>query len=900
MNWHEEVRMAFASRGAAADPDVIEELAQHADAAFASARAEGLDPDAAHTRVRQLVGSWTADPKRMARRPSRPATVVAPADPSPSWTAGLAHDIRYGVRVLLRQPGFTAIAVLLIALGVGAATTLASLTYAVLLKPLPWPDSGRLVRIAEMREGARRNFPNILTNATFLEWRQSHPTLADLAAWDEDSMTITSGAPERVSIVRTTASLFSMLGARAEAGALFGPADEAPSNRALVISDTLWQRRFGRDPAAVGRTIDLDGETYRIVGVMAPEFGFPGRETEGWAPLSIRPVMSADPTSRAVALLRGIGRLAPHASVAEAAAEGTARGHSAPDLGMVGTAVFGTQGKPTINVTPYLDAITSDVRPALLLMLAAVVLLLVAAATNVAGMQLARATARRRELAIRAALGAGTGRLARQLLVEHLLIAAAGGLAGWLCALALYRAMPALLPATFPRLEPVTAIWRTLAIACGCALASSVAFGVVPTLLSRKLNLVEALTEDSLAPAGAGVRSRVGRLRALTMGAQVAIAALLLVGAALLGRTFDALLHVDRGYDPHHLLTATVPMPMLDANARAQALDDILQRLSHTPGVAAASAASVMPLMQYDSLMSFHLSPRANGEVIPVQTAIRSVGPGYFSALGIRVVDGRAFTDADTRTSEPVIVVNRAFLRAYVPDGTAGTMLPIAFTKGGTSSRIIGVVDDVKQRSATDAPQPELYNDYRQIDGGMQNSTPVIVARTAGDPEALAQTLRAIVQQRVPTSVIDSLMTMDDRLATSLAQPRLYAVLLGAFAGFCLLLAGAGLFSVLSYTVAQRHREIGVRSALGAKPRDIVTLVVRQTLVVAGAGALVGLGIALLVARNISSLFFGVTWRDPFSFAAVAVLLMLATTAACYGPARRAARVDPLKALRAR
>jgi putative ABC transport system permease protein len=380
----------------------------------------------------------------------------------------------------------------------------------------------------------------------------------------------------------------------------------------------------------------------------------------------------------------------------------------------------------------------------------------------------------------------------------------------------------------------------------------------------------------------------------------VAIAALLLVGAALLGRTFTALVHVDRGYDPHHLLTATVPMPTLDAMARGRALDDIVERLSHSPGVSEASAASVMPLMQYDSLMSFRLSPRANGDVIPVQTAIRSVGPGYFAALGIRVVDGRAFAEADTLTSEPVIMVNRAFVRAYVPDGGVGSMLPIGFNRGVTSERIVGIVDDVKQRSAADAPQPELYNDYRQLDSGMANDTPVIVARTAGDPEALVQTLRGAVRDRVPASVIDSLMTMDDRLATSLAQPRLYAVLLGAFSGFCLLLAGAGLFSVLSYSVAQRHREIGIRSALGASPRHIVGLVVRQTLVVAGAGALVGLGAALLVARDISSLFFGVTWRDPISFLAVAGLLMLATLAACYGPARRAARVDPLKALRAR
>lgn len=907
MTWQQEIRAALEAQGGVADSDVIEELAQHADAAFAAARAEGRDPDAALAHARALVRSWTMDPARLSRRPRRPSAVEPPPTGRASAFTGLPQDVRYGVRVLRRQPGFAATAVALIALGVGATTTLAALVYAVLLKPLPWAHADRLVRLTETREGATREIPGILTNATYLAWIDQPKTLSAIGAWNGETVTVTGGdAPERLQIVQATASMFSVLDTRAAVGRLFTAADETPgADRVVVLSPGLWRRHFGGDVSAIGKTIEFDGEPYRVVGVAADHLDFPTRTTQAYVPLHVQPVVGDVPGSmRSVSLMRAIGRLSPDVSIAQAAAEGNARGRAAPSLGMVGTAMFGTEGAPRITVAPYLESVVGDVRTALLVMLSAVVLLLAASASNVSGMLLVRAAARRREIAIRAALGAQPGRLARQLLIEHLLIAVAGGVCGWLLALAIHAGLPAWLPADFPRADEVVADWRLLAVAIATSLAACLGFGVVPALLARRVDLVQALNEDSLAPTGAGQKSRVGRLRALTMGSQVAIAALLLVGAALVGRSFVFLMGVDRGFDPHNLLTATLPTPTrtLTGPARAALIDDIVRRVSSAPGVIAASASNVAPLLPYDQVMAFRMpSGRAGGEMVPVRAALRTIGPGYVTALGMRLIEGREFTDADTAASEPALIINRAFVTAYLPNVHAGDTLPVTFNHTGPNhERIVGIVDDVRQRSAQDPPQPEVFVNYRQLSDGLSADAPVIVARTSGDPVALVPVLRSIVHERAPSLALDSVLTMDERLSTSLARPRLYAVMLASFAAFCLLLAGAGLFSVLSYSVAQRTREIGVRSALGARPRDIVALVVRQTMMVAGAGVAVGLGAALFVGRGMTSLFYGVTWRDPVSFAAVAAVLMVVTVLACLGPARRAARVDPLKALRAR
>ncbi len=909
MNWPAEIERRLSTRGEPADPDVVLELAQHAQSAYETACADGLSGDEAIARVKELLDLWCADPARLMGRPRRPLAIGLDSDPpfTSRGRAGFWQDVRYGMRLFRRQPGFGLVAAWLIALGVGTATTLLSLTYTVLFAPLPWPDADRIVRLSEDREGATRHYPDTLTNATFFAWQENPATIESLASYGEHTVTATASGrdPERFTYLSASASLFAVLDARPELGALFTPADEPDGrNHVLVISHGLWQRRFGGRADVIGSTIDLNSDPYVVIGVMPRDFYFPTRDIQAWSPERLPPLLDPNnPDSRHVSVRPAIARLKPGVSTSQASAEATALGAAAPDLRMTGIAMFGTQGKPRVTATKYLDAITADVRPALYIVGMAVVLLLATVIANIAGMQLARSMTRRREVAIRAALGATPARLARQLLVENLAVGVAGGVAGLVVAAVLYRTMPSLLPAGFPRLGDVHLTWRIGAIAFVGALAATAIFGAIPAIVARKLQLVETLVEDSLAPAGGGVRSRIGRMRALIMSGQVALAALLLVGASLLGRSFVSMLHVDRGYDPRNLLTAIAPMGLLKYTGpqRAQLLDTIVDRLSRTPGVVAAAGSTALPLWPNEYVMSFRWGGHGPTEGRTANASVRYVSPGYFATLGMRVVEGRVFSDEDSATSEPVMVVNRQFARKYFPDRVLDERLPIHMhgSQDDTQfARIVGVVDNVRMQSASEVPQPEVFVSYRQRDSGMDLSAPIIVVRTSGDPAALTPLLRQIAREANPQIALSSVMTMDERLMTSLAEPRLYAVLLGTFAVSAMVLCGVGLFGVLSYSVAQRTRELGIRAVLGATPAEIAGLVARQGLAIAGAGAIVGLGAAFLLVTTISKLLFGISARDPVSFVAVPIVLAIVAGMASYLPARRAAQIDPLKAIK--
>ena len=899
MNWTDEIRSILARHTATPDEDVVFELAQHAHAAWNASVAEGVPADQATADVRALVESWCRKPD-LARRPQRPPMIEPPRTDAGAAT-GLLQDVRYGFRMLRRQPGAAAIAVLVTAIGIGATATLFSLVYGVLLRPLPWPDADRLALVSETREGQTRVIPNITSNATYLAWRDQPQTVEALAAYTQGSATLTGdGDAERLPVVSATASLFPLLRATAALGTVYTAQDETPSNpRVLVISHGLWQRRLGSRTDVVGQSLELDGVPYRIIGVMPQDFYFPDPTGVAWRPFYINPVLGKDPNSRAVSLFRAIARLRPGATAEQVAAEGTARSRTAPDLNMVGIAVFGTRGPATVHAAPYLDAITADVKPALLLLLAAVGLLLAGAVANVAGMQLARAVARRREVAIRSALGATGARLARQLLVENLIVGLTGGVVGLLLTSTLHRVLPSILSADFPRLQDVAVDWRVAMLAIAGAVASSLIFGSLPASLARRLNLIEALTEDSLAPVGASLRTRVSRTRSIIMVGQVAVAALLLVGAALLTRSFIGLLVVDRGFAPHNLLTAQLPLPsrLYTSQRRAALVDALLERLNMVPGVTHAAATGVLPLISGDFMMSLQLQPGAGVRegITGVQANLRIVSPDYLSALGVRVVEGRGFAPTDTVGAERVAIVNRTFVQKYLTGSPFSVQLPL---QNEHAFRIVGVVDDVRTARVTDPPQPEIYMTYHQVDAGFEADTPAIVVRTTSDPLDLAQTLRSLVRAQDPSLAVQSVMTMDARIESSLARPRLYSVLLGAFAGFALLVSGIGIFGVLSYSVAQRTREIGVRSALGATPRNITALVVRQGLGVTLWGVAIGLVAAFLFARQIGSLLYGVSASDPLSFGVVPVVLLAVAALACYAPARRAARVDPLSVLK--
>jgi predicted permease len=569
---------------------------------------------------------------------------------------------------------------------------------------------------------------------------------------------------------------------------------------------------------------------------------------------------------------------------------------------MTAVALFGAGGPPELRATPAIALMTADVRPALLVLLAAVALLLATATANTATLQLARATACRRDLAIRAAIGAGAARLTRQLVIDALLLGGVGGGVGVALAVAMQRVLPAVLPPDFPRADAIVVDWRVLAVAVAASLVASVVSGLLPAWHVRRFDLVALLSEDGSAPIGAGLRTRTARVRTLLVAGQLAVSCVLLVGALLLARSFVALLSADRGYDPTNVLTARIAFPSdYSMERRTALLDRVADRLRALPGVREAAYGNALPLLSAGGFRGFKLRPPANPSVEVDATVVqRSVNPGYFRALGLRLVEGRALSATDTASAPEAIVVNRSFAAKYLGARPLGTVVPNLGMCRPAHDRweVVGVVDDVQQGATPGTPQDEIFLPIAQVGCANALSQAAIVIRTAADPLPYAAALRRAVRDEAPSIAVDSLMTMEDRVMRGLAKPRLYAVVLGGFAGAAVAIAALGLFGVLSYIVAQRSREIGVRTALGARPPDIVRLVLRQVAPVAAAGIGVGLTAAWATARTLTAMLYGIDAHDAASFGAVAVVLALVAAAACAIPARRAARVDPLQAMR--
>ena len=826
------------------------------------------------------------------------------------WT-GLAQDLRYTTRLFGRQPAFVAIAVLTMALGIGATTTLFSVTYGVLMKPLPWPDADRLVRLTESRAGRDPRVRGTITNATYVSWYDQPTTIEALGGWRVVPATavIGSGEPSRIQTAAVSPSLFTVLKARPLLGRLFvdddgKPGANYPSRDVIILSYGLWQDAFGGSERAVGRVVQVDEKPLTIVGVMPRDFAFPDRETRAWTPWAV-PALLHNQNGRpllTMVIFPAIARLRAGVTPAQAAAEVTARSRSAPDPGMTAVALFGAGGPADVAAVPAIQMMTAEVRPALLVLLAAVALLFVTATANVASLQLARAATRRREMAIRAAIGAGTARLARQLVVESVAIGAAGGVAGLTLAIVLHRALPSVLPADFPRAADVTMNGWVVAFAIAAALVAGIACGLLPAAHARRVNLVESLADDGSAPVGAGMRSPTARARSIIVAGQLAVSCVLLVGASLLARSFIALLHADRGYDPTNVLTARIPIPAgYSMQRRIDLLESVVARLRAGTGVRDAAFGNALPLLSAGGYRGFKWRAPANPSVeVEVNTIQRGVSPGYFSALGIRLVAGRVLNSGDTMAAPQVVVVNRSFAAKYLGERPLDAVVPSLGMCRGDNDRwqVVGVVEDVRQGSAADPPQPELFIPASQIGCPTAMAQPVIVVRTTGDPAAYVSTLRALVRAEAPALPLDSVMTMDQRVMTTLAKPRLYAVVLIGFGAFALVIAGVGMFGVLSYSVAQRAREIGVRTALGARQIDIVALVLGQTARMAVAGIAAGVCAAFVAARMLTTVLYGVNPHDAATFIAVPVLLAVVAAIACGVPASRAARADPLTVLK--
>ena len=882
------IRDAFAVRGHSLDHDVLEELTQHARAMYDAARADGATPADALRRVDLQITVWQGDATLLRRRRRETPVIEPPPAVASSWFAGLGSDLRYAARLLHRRAGFTILIVSTMALGVAATTTLFSVVNAVLFTRPPWHEAERLVLVREARGGHKPRFGDI-SNAAYLAWREAPASIDGIAAWTESTVTISGqGDAQRVQIASVTPDLFPLLGVQPLLGRAFAGTDLQDGRQdLLVLSESLWRTRFNADVAAIGRAVQIDGKTHTIVGVLPDRLAYPDAQTAGWTLLDVPPGGATSMT-----MLNALAKLRHGVSPAQAAGEATARTRATPPpIDMLMTAMFGGTGPADITLTPLHDARTASTRPVLLLLLGAVALLFVTATANVASLFLARATTRMREIAIRSAIGAGAGRVVRQLLAESVLLTTVGGAIGLLLAWVLGRALPSILSPELVGARQIAIDGRVVLFTVTISLVAGVATGLLPALRAGRLNLVDALGQDGAGSVGANARTAT--MRMVIMSGQVAAACVLLVGGALLARSFSALVNADRGYEPSHLLTAWIPMPApaFTPEQRARIAAGIVERLGAAPGVSAVGLSNAPPAGR-GRATAFTLDDRT------VQADARTVTTGFFNSMGLRVVAGRTFTEDDARSQRPMIVVNETFARQYLDGPAAGRHVRTGLFRGASSTEVVGVVADVRHRPEVAGAEPQVYLLAQDRPSTLDWSGLSILARTSDDPVALIPTLRGILREQSDALPVDSIMTMEERLRAGLRGARLTAMLVAAFATCALLIAAAGLFGVLTYSVTLRSREIAVRAALGARPGQIALLVLRQAFAVVLVGVAVGLPAALVIARSTGASLYGVTARDPWSYAFAPIVLALVALAACAGAARRAWRLDPLTVLK--
>jgi len=892
MDWTEPIREIARQAGRDLEPEVIEELASHAQNAYDASCARGSTTAEAEAHVIQLIGVWVALADGL-RRPPRRRPAVDPPRAGSRRVTGVFQDLRYALRLMARQRGFSVLAIGTMAIAIGVMTTLVSVVYGVLLKPLPWAEPDRLVRATETRAGGTRQTPLMISNLAYHAWREQPATIEAIGAWQRTSATVSTGSDaERASLALVTPTVFPLL----RAVPLLGQPFSRDDVNEIAVSFGFWRERLGADRGVLGRSLQINGRPYTIVAVMPADFAFPDRDTQIWRPLIVAPAVTSD-GHVTMSSVSAIARLAPGATPATASAEATSRARSVPEPSANWSLMaFGSAGPPQITATPALDALTHDVRPGLIVMLIAVSLLLLTAVGNIAGLQLARATTRLREMAIRSAIGAGTSRLVQQLMIESLLVAAAGGVAGLLLSRGLHGLLPSVLPPNFPRADGITLGRTVTSVTVAITAITGLLLGVLPAWQLRRLRLAGALADNSNGAIGG---SRV-RGRTIIAAVQVALTCALLVGATLLTRSFMAMVGQDRGYEPGHALSATLTLPdfAFTSEARLEALHRFVDLASALPGHPTVALTTGLPLSGSENLTGFTMpSVQQPGTEVHAHAVRSVVTSDVFAALGLRLAEGRVFHASDDSASAPhVVVVNRTFARGYLSDRPVGDIIRNFMRGDGVPFEVIGVVDDMIRNGLRDQTQPEIYSLLSQSPGPAASHE--LVLRTSGDPAALVQPLRALVKQLSPAATIQSVRTMEERVAGSLTRDRLYAIVLVVFGLSALVITAVGLFGVLSYVVSQRTREIALRSALGAQPGQIAGLVFGQGLAMAVGGLAIGVGAAWLSAKYLQTLLYGVSAHDVVTYATVAVVILSIAVVACLLPAIRAMRVDPLTALR--
>jgi len=887
MSWWTRVRSWTKStvRSTRMERDMDEEMRFHVEAHATELMKRGMTREKALRQARLEFGGLET-----AKAQCRDAVGV-------SFLETLMQDLRHSVRGMLRTPVFALTAVIVLALGIGATTAIFSVVDAVLLRPLAYRDSGRLVTILMSGTGP-------VSVANYIDWRDQSRSFSTMGAADYWSPNLTGvDSPEHITGLKVTQNLFPMLGIEPMLGRLFLEGeDKDGADREVILSHRLWQRRFSSDPAVLGKPIVLDGNAFVIVGVMPPEFQFApfwATKAELWVPNAF----GARIHSRGGNSLRIFARLKDGVSLTQARAE------IASITARLEQQFPGTNRN--VVVTPLKEKVVGSIETPLLVLLAAVGFVLLITCANVAHMLLARAATRQKEIAVRAALGARRGRLIRQFLTESILLGGVGGALGLLLAVLGTRALIALSPANIPRVQTVSIDAHAALFLLAATILTSVGFGLVPALQASSVNV-----NDTLKEGGRGGTEGVqrNRLRSLLVVSEFALALMLLIGAGLMIRTFAALEAVDPGFNPHHVISMIVSVAgskEAEPGRREFFYRQLIERVRSLPGVEAAGAINHLPLAGDLWGWSFLVEGRPKPRPGEAPKAVyRMVTPGYFAAMRLPIVRGHDITDADNITAPGVVIINEQAARQYWP-GEDPIGKRVSFDDDTTNPTnwltVIGIAKDAKQDNWTDKATPEAYlaafqnHDYIG-DSGTEASKHMdyitLVARSVGDPAALASEMKQAAWSFDRNLAISQVVTMDGVVAEANAQPRFEMMLLSIFAAVALVLAAVGIYGMISYSASQRTHEIGVRMSLGATRGDVLLLVVRQGIWLAVAGSAAGLTGSLLLSRLMGGLLYGVKPTDPVTFAAVAFGLAVVAMLACYIPARRAMRVDPMAALR--
>jgi putative ABC transport system permease protein len=808
----------------------------------------------------------------------------------------LLQDVRFGLRMLLKSPSISIVATIALALGIGANTAIFSVVNAVLLRPLPFPDPDSLVAIFET-DNSRGYVRGSHSYPNFFDLRAQNTVFERISTYRSGDFIMTGrGEPARLQSGVVTADLFPLLRVQPMLGRTFVPDEDKPSeSRVVVLSHALFQKRFGSDPAILNQSLNLDGRSFTVIGVMPPGFEFPIQSdpVELWTTIA-GDASGSEPVTgqRGAHFLRVIGRLKPGVSEEQAQAELTAI------AARLEQQYPNENTRKSLRMESALSALVGDVRPALLILLGAVACVLLIACANVANLLLARAMSRYKEMAIRAAMGASRIRVIRQLLTESLLLSLLGGAVGLLLAVWWSDLLIALGKDDIPRAVEVGIDWRVLTFTLGVSLLTGLVFGLAPAFHSSKTELVDSLKEGGR---GATEGARRNSVRNVLVVSELAIAVMLLVGAGLLIQSLWRLQKVESGLRPENVLTFNVTLPetKYTYEKQTQFFIDLKSRLESTPGAQSASTIFPLPLSGDRFSISFEIEGRPLPPKDHPSADFFTTGVGYFRAMGIPVVKGRDFDDRDKHGATPVIIITETFARQQFPneDPIGKRIHPGISSIDGEDStmrEIIGVVGDVRNRGLNTEPRAAYYVPQTQI----PFSQMVAVVKTTSEPRSLISAVTnevAAMDQDIP---LFGMKSMEEYLSASVAAPRFNTTLLSIFAVVAFVLTIVGLYGVMSYSVAQRTNEIGIRLALGAQSRDVLWMVVKQGSVLIGLGLAIGLLGAYAATRVIASLLFGVTAKDPVTFAAVALLLGGVALLACYVPAWRATKVDPMEALR--